>query len=275
MLVKRLMNCFRSLNMKFTVLLLCFLFISCSSSNQSQNTYEDTKKLLSSETGSHENFIKLFRIGDERVDDLITALNDQDRTVRINAQIIIRSLGNPKATKEMYQWLSENALKEKDWFPTNPIPIPIDEWEYRFEEKSYMYSSRSNLKDGYALFLDNSDKAKAALEKFIEQENNNPYGLGEAKKLERFRKLQIGQTFQENGDLANAVLQTPFFQFKTDSDTNVKESPEKLKSRLITYNSTRTKALLEAQNSDGTYSVIVEKVEKGWKIYSVIRATIF
>ncbi len=260
--------------MKIAFIFFCILFVSCSSNNQSQNTYEETRKLLSEPNVSNENFIKLFQIGDQRVDDLIAALNDKDKNVRYNTQKIIRSIGNPKATEAMYQWLSENALKEKDEFPTSPIPVPIDDWEYRFEEKSYMYSSRSNLKNSYALFFDDSDKAKTILNKFIEQENKNPYGLGQGKKLERLRELQIGQSFQENGNLADAVLQTPLFQFETDNP-NRKATPEKLKSKLITYNSAKTKALIDVQNVDGTFSIIVEKVESGWKFYSVIRATVF
>ncbi|MCY7348335.1 MAG: hypothetical protein LH614_19240 [Pyrinomonadaceae bacterium] len=164
--------------MKIAFLFLCVSLVSCSSNNQSQNTYEETRELLSESIISNENFIKLFQIGDERVDNFIAALNDKDKNVRYNTQKIIRSIGNPKATEAMYKWLSKNALKKKDEFPTSPIPIPINDWEYNFEEKSYMYASRSTLKNSYALFFDDSDKAKAALQKFVEQENNNTYGLG-------------------------------------------------------------------------------------------------
>lgn len=260
--------------MKIAFLLLCLLFASCSPKNQYQNTYEETKKLLSEPIISNENFVKLFQIGDERRDDLIAALNDKDKNVRYNTQKIIRSIGNPKATEAMYKWLSTNALKGKEEFPTNPIPIPVDDWEYRFEEKSYMYPSRSNLKNSYALFLDNSNKAQATINKFIAQENTNLYGLGEGEKLERLRELKIEQAFKENGDLANAILQTPLFQFETDNP-NRKKTPETLKSKLITYNSSKTKALIDVQNTDGTFSVIVEKVADGWKFYSVLRVGVF
>lgn len=260
--------------MKTVFLFFCLLFFSCSSNNESQNTYEETRKLLNEPIISNENFIKLFQIADDRIEDLIAALNDKDKNVRYNAQKIIRYMGNPKATESMYQWLSKNALKEKEEFPTNPIPIPINNWEYRFEEKSYMYPSRSNLKGSYALFLDNSDKAQATLNKFIAQENANPYDLGEGEKLERLRELQIGQTFQENGDLAKAVLQTPFFQVRTD-EPNKKTNLEKLKSELITYNAAKTKALIGVQNEDGTLEVVAKKVEDGWKFYSILRVSVY
>lgn len=213
--------------MKTAFLLFCILFISCSSNNQSQNTYENTRKLLSEPRMSNKNFISLFQVGDERSDDLITALTDQDKNVRNNAQIIIRYVGNPKAARAMYEWLSQNALKEKE-FPTNPIPIPINDWEYRFQEKSYMYPSRSNLKNGYALLFDGSEKAIKTYDKFIEQENNNPYSSEEGKKFERLRELQIGKIFQENGNLADAVLQTSLFQFRIDN-LKQKSNLEKLK----------------------------------------------
>lgn len=260
--------------MKLGFLLLCLLFTSCLPETQYQNTYEETKKLLSRPIISNENFIKLFKIGDERVDDLIAALNDNDKNVRYNAQKIIRYIGNPKATEALYRWLSKNALKGKEEFPTSPIPIPIDDWEYRFEEKSYMYPSRSNLKNSYALFLDNSDKAQAALDKFIAKENANPYGLGEGKKFERLRELQLERKFQENGDLAKAVLQTPFFQARTD-DLNQKTNLEKLKSELTTYNTNKTRALINIQNEDGTLEVVVEKVGDAWKFYSIIRVSVY
>ena len=260
--------------MKIAFLIFFLLSVSCSLKNQSQNTFEETRKFLIEPRISKENFGKLFQNDAEIIDDLITALDDQDKNVRNNAQTMIRYIGNPKATKAMYDWLSRNALKEKE-FPTNPIPVPINDWEYQFEKKSYMYLSRSNLYNGYALLIDGSEKAMATFDNFIEQENKNQYDLGQGKKLERLKELEIGKTFQENGDLANAVLQTPFFQFRTDS-LSEKASAKKLKAKFGVYNLTKTKALLEVQKDDGSFEVITEKVgENLWKFYSIIRVSVF
>ncbi len=223
---------------------------------------------------SEDNFNKLFQNDAAVVDDLITALNDKDKNVRDNAQTVIRHIGNPKATEELYKWLSQNAMKERE-FPTNPVPIPVNNWEYQFEEKSYMYLSRSNLDNGYALLIDGSEKAMMAYNKFIEQENKNQYGVGKGKQLERLKDFELRKPFQENGDLANAVLQTPFFQYKTDNLFE-KATPEKLKSKIVTFNSSKTRALLEVQNDDGKLKVIAEKVgDNLWKFYSIIRVSVF
>lgn len=114
--------------MKIAFLIFYLLLISCTLNNQPQNTFEETRNHLTESRISEESFNKLFQKDSEIVDDLITALNDQDKNVRNNAQTMIRYIGNPKATEAMYEWLSRNALKERE-FPTNPIPIPINDWE--------------------------------------------------------------------------------------------------------------------------------------------------
>lgn len=262
------------INTKIGILLFCFLLISCSSSEQSQDNYEETRKLLAESRISEENLYKFFQNDKELTADLIKALSDKDKSVRDNAQTVIRFTGNRQALEAMYDWLSRNALKEKD-FPNSPIPVPINDWEYEFEKKGYMYLSRSNLDNGYALLFDGSEKAMAFFDKLVEHENQSQYDSGKGKLLERLREIEIGKPFEENGDLANAVLHTSFFQLRTDNRFS-KSTADVLKVNSLLYNSSKTRALLEVQNEDGTFEVTVEKTgDNLWKFYSVVMRSIF
>lgn len=78
------------------VLLACCASTLCA--QQSSNTYKETRKwLVKADAQSGNNTLKkLFMEGDQRIDDLIQALGDEDATVSINAQRIIRYLADPK-----------------------------------------------------------------------------------------------------------------------------------------------------------------------------------
>lgn len=77
------------------------LFISClglvGAFGNSHKEYQDTRKLLSemnNRLDDRDKLATLFRVGDERITDLIQALNDPNPDISLRAQVIIRYLGS-------------------------------------------------------------------------------------------------------------------------------------------------------------------------------------
>lgn len=64
-------------------------------------TFDETRNWLQKADAHSRNasFVKLFEIGDERIDDLISALGDSEPKVSINAQRILRYLALPKGVE--------------------------------------------------------------------------------------------------------------------------------------------------------------------------------
>ena len=142
---------------------------------------------------------KLFKVGNDRIDDLILALSDSDSDVKVNAQIVIRALGNEKGTKLMYEFYEKGG--EFSIYLGSLIPLPLNEFEYEWIDFNFF-----NAKEGkrnilprelYALILDNSEKSNQYLERINEI---NPIYL-KNKNLEKIRK-----SFEKNGDLSNTKL---------------------------------------------------------------------
>ena len=66
-----------------------------SHTSQSISSYEDIRRLLAERSiVDGETLSFLFSIGDERIQDLIRALDDSNNVVRRNAQAVIRYVGN-------------------------------------------------------------------------------------------------------------------------------------------------------------------------------------
>jgi hypothetical protein len=102
------------------VVLLVGLVLTCTSAavaQQGSSTYSETRKwLLEAETTTGSSSLrKLFEHGDERIDDLIAALNDKESKVSINAYRVIQYLALPKGVE---------VLSTKNWCKaTCSIPI--------------------------------------------------------------------------------------------------------------------------------------------------------
>jgi hypothetical protein len=108
--------------------------------------------------------VKLFRVGDSRIDEVVAALSDRDKNVQINAQRLIRYLGNPRgmaALKELYRSGGSYAI-------SGSFPIPLDDWDYEEIQKD-MLCAGCRLGGAlfpnylYALALDGSARAHDCL----------------------------------------------------------------------------------------------------------------
>jgi hypothetical protein len=92
--------------------------------------YRKTRKLLSGADVTHPNkeFARLYKIGDERIADLIRALKDEDREVCRRAQIVIRYLANPEGMRALH----DTYAKQGELMFAGTVPVPLDDWDYQF-----------------------------------------------------------------------------------------------------------------------------------------------
>jgi hypothetical protein len=239
-------------------------------SQQKSETYLITKKLLetSNVNTSSDSLAKLFKIGDARVNDLIVALNDKDKNVALNAQRVIRYLGNTKGTKELYDWYGKQEIFT---IAFSAIPLPINQREFdfaerRFEQSGKVLESRLGFDHIYPLLLDDSKQAKDLLERIINEMAKNEDGKYWVDRTRKIIKNNPRKAFAEDNNLANAVLKNAYFlHANEDKDTNVK---------LLSYNSNKDKALLILSNFGAIWHVVVEKTHEGWKFFSITQTSV-
>ncbi len=233
----------------------------CFAQTQSK-TYKNTRKLLAKmdRTFFDSTLRKLFQIGDDRIDDLIKALDDTEDEVSINTQIVIRALGNEKGTKALYKWYEKGGRENKGFsiYLGSLTPLPLNEWEFN-QIDNYLESKDSNkhLMNSlfYALILDETEKSDRYLQKL------EKIGFGIEPEI-----LQIKKSFENGGDLPKAILKNAFFL----TDEEKKYSTAK----LMAYNKSKNKALIYVKRDFGAlmeawFHVVVIKSGDSWKFYSI------
>src|SRR5687767_4514390 len=84
-----------------------FIFCSCCVLTTFGQSYQDTIRILSemnSRILNRGKLAKLFQIGDERIGDLIRALDDPNPDISLRAQTVIRYLGNDAGVTGLFEW---------------------------------------------------------------------------------------------------------------------------------------------------------------------------
>lgn len=248
-------------------LLSCFCALTAF--GQSSKTYPNTLKLLSemsSQNLNKDKLAKLFRVGDERIADLLKALDDPNPDIRLRAQIVIRYLGNEVGVKGLFEWYG----KEKQFPVAGPIPLPLSEWDYKVINANYTNEPPEKWVRAepyiYALALDGSPKAEEALRKILKIAGN----LDEATLANRAAKCVLAsqptKILAGNKDLAKLVLTNAFFVAPDDRKYT--------SARLLALNGAKDKALVEVYINRGVlseewYHVVIQKSEQGWKFFSI------
>lgn len=241
----------------------------CFGQNNSK-TYRETRSLLKTSNlyFSDRALGKLFQIGDERIDDLIIALDDKDEEVALNAQRIIRYLGNPKATKALYDWFGKQQHLK---IAFGAIPLPINQWEFDFAE--FQINKSGNVLDSgfatgniYPLLLDDSKQAKELLEKIIKELGKSEAGKYWVEKFNQIIKNNPKKVFKVDGNLEKSILQNAYFLHTGESQhTSVK---------LLAYNLKKDRALVYLGNFGAKWHIVIEKAGEGWRFYSITQTSV-
>jgi hypothetical protein len=254
--------------LKIFILLFAVLFalagFASHTKAQSKDTYKQTVKLLSKmdKINSKSTLRELFKTGDERIEDLIKALEEKNKTVSLHAQRVIRYLGNPQGVKGLFDYYE----KLNQITTTNPIPLPLADWDYKvITNNEYVDCSYV-----YALLFDNSERAKSLLTEILKKPSFLSDGCSgiKADSVENFKtKLE----FPNGSNLAKRVSENAFFVCEADKKYII--------SKLMAFNEAKNKALIYLKIDRGVlaeewYHIVISKTEKGWKFFSVTQVAV-
>jgi hypothetical protein len=229
----------------------------------------EIRELLVDMKGNHRStkqLATLFRAGDEKIEDLIAALSDPDKKVRLRAQIVIRYLGNDRGMKS---W-SKVYKEDQEVSLSAPIPIPVSDADYDFVRSQYLKEGVKTeaLMDAclFALALDGSPPAMRLLSEVILNVNQHGFKLQESRYIGA-RGVKIGADV----DLPTAVLREAPFLDASDRKAAM--------ARVIAYSGASNKALIEIHVNRGPlaqewYHVVMKRVAKDWTIFSITQVAI-
>lgn len=215
---------------------------------------------------NNDKLAKLFRAGDERIADLLKALDDPNPDISLRAQVVIRYLGNDVGVKGLFEWYD----KQKQFRVAGPIPLPLSEWDYKVVYAQYITEPPEKWVKSepymYALALDDSPKAKEALEKMIRIASNLDEATVANRAASRIQADQPAKILAGKEDLADLIRSNAFF---ISSDDRKYTS-----ARFLALNGAKNKGLIEVyinrgRLSEGWYHVVVQKCEQGWRFFSI------
>ncbi len=213
------------------------------SSRTPSNTYQDTRKLLSQMKGYDlhpERLAELFRIGDARVGDLVKALDDPDKEISVNAQTLIRYLGNDAGLKGLNKYYES---RRKAYLTSGPIPIPLIDEDYKTAKSNLPALGEEYI---YALLLDDSARARELLASLV-RSNNPPSSdtlIGRA--LMSAESVDPKRALTGDPDVAKLVMGNAFFVSEVDK--------QYASARLVGYNGAKDKAVVEVFINRGVIS---------------------
>jgi len=251
-------------------LTLSVFIASLSSASQSVRSYEDIRRLLAERPiVDGETLSLLFSIGDERIQDLIRALDDSNNVVRRNAQVVIRYLGNDTGMKA----LIESYNKSSVILIAGPVPLPLRDWDYKYVRKYYISQPMQWGQDSdsfiYALALDRTPEATALLSELSAKVEKGSIQYSYA--IDRVKSIQASELPRNETDLAKLVIDHAFF-----ISPDLRENAS---GRLMGFNHAKDKALIEVNAGaiplgEESYHVVLQKRGEGWKFFSVKRVKV-
>jgi hypothetical protein len=212
-----------------------------------------------------ERLAALFRIGDERIGDLVKALDDPDKEVSLNAQRVIRYLGNEVGLKGLDEYYKR---PRKEYWSSGPTPTPLIDWDY-----SIIKENPSSLREDYlyALALDDSARAKELLASIMQANHTLSADTPMGRFLRSVRSNEPKKVLTGGTDLAKLVLENSFFVAELDK--------KYASARLIGFNAEKDKAVVEVYINRGVlaeewWHVVIRKEGSGWRFVSVTQVAV-
>jgi hypothetical protein len=234
-------------------------------------TYRQTRKLLSQMKdvkNDSDRLAALFKVADQRIDDLIQALDDQNREISRSAQIVIRYSGNAKGMKALTDWY---GMQPNEYPVVGPIPLPLSDWDYKFINTNVIGKPPEMWGDLgvryiYALAVDGSQQSSSILDAIVKKAGavDESTFLGYA--INRVRTSRTTKLLTSEKDLARPVLKNAFFLSPEDH--------KEASARFLGINGDKDKALIEVYINRGRlaeewYHIVIMKHGQGWKFFSI------
>lgn len=235
---------------------------------------QDIRKLLSEMNNQHsdkDKLAELFRVGDERITDIIQALDDPDPAISLHAQIVIRYLGNNIGMRGLVEWYG----RQKQFAVVGPIPLPLSEWDYKVIYANYVSKPMETWNGAepyiYALALDGSPKAEAALNEIKNRAGNYDKSATAGRALVHIQRVESKKLLTGSHDLAKLILNNAFFIAPDDRKYT--------SAQLVGFSSAEDKALVEVYINRGRlaeewYHIVVRRWGQGWKFFSITQIAV-
>lgn len=219
--------------------------------------------------GENEAISKLFEIGDECIDDLISTLNSTDFQMSVAAQEAIRYLGNEKGLEALDAWNKGNKRSYAVW---GPIPVPIMDFDHEMIETNLIENDRKYLglltsKYFFALAIDKGSlKSRNLLQKLLKRFESVDKESITKQIVDHFNNGYPLKPFSEAKSIEDAVLENAFFLSKEDKNFTT--------AKLLSFNGKKDKALVELHLSRGFlaeewHHVVLKKVGNQWEFFSI------
>ena len=215
----------------------------------------------------------LFNIGEKRIGDLVRALDDRDKRVSLNAQVVIRYLGNHQGMRSLYEWYNK---QERDFQVAGPVPLPLSESDYHYIKRNCVDQPVRTWRDRevqyiYALALDGSPRAREMLLHLIDKAASADEASFVSRAIKSVKKEDWKKFVTTERDPAVAVLRNAFFVAPEDQKYAT--------ARLLGFNATRSKALVElhigrGDLADEWYHAVITRHDGGWAYFSVYQVGI-
>ncbi len=239
-------------------------------------TYRDTRKLLDSLANirtDSDKLAALFRVGDERIQDLIQALDDPAKNISLRAQIVIRYLGNPEGMKGLTEWYQ----RQSDQYPVaGPVPLPLTELDYKFITLNLIGKPASTWGDRgvqyvYALALDDTSQSRTMLDTMISSAPQVDQVTVVGYALKQAQQVQPSRVLPATKNLPRLIVHHAFFVPTQDHKHTT--------ARLLGLNGPKDKALVEVHINRGSlaeewYHVVLKKHAHGWKFFSITQVAV-
>lgn len=239
-------------------------------------SYRDIQKKLSTMVSlrlNQDKLASLFEVGDRRILDLIQALDDPDTRISLNAQVVIRYLGNDQGMKALYEWYKK---QQREYKVGGPVPVPLSEWDYNYiklncvDEPVRTWSDRE-MQYIYALALDGSPRATGVLIQLVDKARVAAESSSVSQVIKSVTNGNPNRLFGNDKDLAAAVLKNAFFIPANDQ--------KHASASVLAFNATKSKALVEVQIDRGDlsqvwYHVVITRQRGQWAFFSVYQVGI-
>ena len=169
------------------------LLIPCPQTSAGQSkTSSKTYHLLNRLELSGKNLAKAFIFGNQHPDELVIALQDPNPHVRVNAQRLIRYLGDPEGMQALFAFYESGGTN----IFVGPVPVPLSEWDFIHLEKEVL-CDRCQLRGPdvdyiYALAIDGSPQSQEMLRR-IKLKANTTLLFGDLTTLEIFDSKELSK----------------------------------------------------------------------------------
>ena len=226
---------------------------------------------LQSVKDDREALATLFKMGDERIAELIEALHDPDRNLRLRAQIVIRYLGNETGMNALEDWYR----KQPEVLTSGPIPLPLRDRDYEFIKNQYLNKPAAAWAGAdqfiYALALDGSLRAKALLHELKNSAGTIDDSTVGGRAIRLTKEGDAARVLMRKGDLAKLVSENAFFIAAEDRPFT--------SAKLLGFNGAKDKALIEMYINRGRlaeewYHIVLSKHGQGWKFFSITQVAV-